>query len=192
MTAAAPGTSSNRRKQREQRSVVHLRCLCLLATCRSCLLFKNTRQIRNTHRVVQQEQTETTEFRTHLPFLRLLATCRSYLLFKNTPRIHRTSRALFLRASSHSQIRITRQPARRNVRFTSRSRAWLPLIFRRHHAARFAGHVACFGQPCQKQPSTKMASRTCRKTKSGRTANVRENFQRPTLNFERSMLEVRR
>ena len=32
---------------------------------------------------------------------------------------------------------------------------------------RVAGCVPCCGQPCQKQPSTKSASRACLKTKSG-------------------------
>ena len=74
-------------------------------------------------------------------------------------------------AKSHSQIRATFHPALRKDRFTNRSRFWLPSILRRHHAARCAGHVACFGQPCQKQPSTKIAARDLRKTKSGRTAS---------------------
>ena len=78
-------------------------------------------------------------------------------------------RSAFL--SSHSQIRTTFHPALRKARFTTRSRVLLPSILRRHHAARFAGHVACFGHPCQKQPSTKIAVRDLRKTKSGRTVS---------------------
>src|ERR1035437_1083190 len=70
-------------------------------------------------------------------------------------------------ASSCSQIRTTRQPARRSVRVTSRSRARLPDSFRRQNARLFLGLVARFGQPCQKQPSTKTASRAFGKTKSG-------------------------
>ena len=35
-----------------------------------------------------------------------------------------------------------------------------------------AGCVPCLGQPCQKQPSTKIASRNCLKTKSGRTLKL--------------------
>ena len=49
------------------------------------------------------------------------------------------------------------------------------------NARLFAGMLECFGQPCQKQPSTKMARRCWRKTKSGTTE---KNFQRPTINFE--------
>jgi len=57
----------------------------------------------------------------------------------------------------------------------------LPAIFFRQKAAFCFDCVACFGQvpcrslgeggPCQKQPSTKTASRCARKTKSGRTVN---------------------
>ena len=70
-------------------------------------------------------------------------------------------------ARSHSQIRNTCQPARRNVRVTTRSRALLADNFRRQNARLFAGLVACLGQPCQKQPSTKTASLNLEKTKSG-------------------------
>jgi hypothetical protein len=74
--------------------------------------------------------------------------------------------------SSCSQMRTTRQPARRNARLTRRSRARFAANFFRQNAALPFGFVPCFGQPCQKQPSTKSASRTCRKTKSGRTRKV--------------------
>jgi hypothetical protein len=68
-----------------------------------------------------------------------------------------------------SQIRNTRHPARCKVRDTSRSRILFADNFRCQKARLFFGLVACLGQPCQKQPSTKSASRTCLKTKSGRT-----------------------
>jgi hypothetical protein len=45
--------------------------------------------------------------------------------------------------------------------------------FRRQNARLFFGRVACLGHPCQKHPSTKTAVRDLRKTKSGRTANLR-------------------
>ena len=77
------------------------------------------------------------------------------------------------RARAHSQIRTTRHPALRKVRFTTWSRFLLPDSLRRQNARLFAGFVACLGQPCQKQPSTKSASRICLKTKSGRTLNFR-------------------
>ena len=64
---------------------------------------------------------------------------------------------------------MTRHPARRNVRFTSRSLVLFPASFFFQKARLFAGLVTCRGQPCQKQPSTNSASRTCLNTKSGRT-----------------------
>lgn len=76
------------------------------------------------------------------------------------------SRLSFFFTSSRSQSRITRQEALRIARFTLRSRVGWPLVFRRRHAARFAGHVACFGQPCQKQPSTNTTSQSSGKAKS--------------------------
>lgn len=68
-----------------------------------------------------------------------------------------------------SQMRRTRQPVRRKVRFTTLSRVLLADNFRCQNARLFFGLVACLGQPCQKQPSTKSASRTRLKTKSGLT-----------------------
>jgi len=75
------------------------------------------------------------------------------------------------RPRAHSQIRTTRHPARRSIRLTRKSRARFPASFRRQNARWFFGLVACRGHPCQKQPSTKTASRAFRKTKSGRTEN---------------------
>ena len=92
------------------------------------------------------------------------------------PRILRTSRAsLRLSLVAHrkvcSQIRNTRQPVRRKARFTSRSRARLRANFFFQNDRLPLGCVPCRGQPCQKQPSTKIAVRDLRKTKSGRTAS---------------------
>lgn len=75
-------------------------------------------------------------------------------------------------ARLHSHTRNTRQPARRNVRFTRASRRWFPVSFFCQNARLFFGCVACLGQPCQKQPSTKITVRDLRKTKSGRTRKV--------------------
>lgn len=80
-------------------------------------------------------------------------------------------------ASSCSQIRSTRQPSRRSVRVTRRSRALFAASFRRQNAALFRGFVACRGQPCQKQPSTKTATRWFGKTKSGLPKTGRERRQ---------------
>ena len=72
-----------------------------------------------------------------------------------------------------SQIRTTFHPARRNVRSTSRSRVLFPANLRRQKARLFFGLVACLGHPCQKQPSTNSASRTCLNTKSTFTRSSR-------------------
>jgi len=77
------------------------------------------------------------------------------------------SRAARWRLRSCSQILNTYQPARRNVRVTTASRARLPESFRRQNARLYFGFVACLGQPCQKHPSTNTASLSFRKTKSG-------------------------
>lgn len=68
-------------------------------------------------------------------------------------------------------MRITRHPAPRKARFTRRSRAMFPASFFRQNDRLDLGWVACLGQPCQKQPSTKSARRTSLNTKSGRTEN---------------------
>ncbi len=63
-------------------------------------------------------------------------------------------------ASSCSQIRSTRQPWRRSIRVTRRSRARFAANFFRQKAALPLGFVPCCGHPCQKQPSTNRASRS--------------------------------
>ena len=70
-------------------------------------------------------------------------------------------------------MRSTRQLADRKVRVTSLSRAWFAANFFRQNAALFLGFVACRGQPCQKQPSTKTANLSLGKTKSAFTRSRR-------------------
>ena len=65
------------------------------------------------------------------------------------------------------QIRTTRQPLLRRMRFTRWSRALFAESFFVQNGRLLAGVVQCFGQPCQKQPSTKTARREARNTKSG-------------------------
>lgn len=67
-----------------------------------------------------------------------------------------------------SQMRITLQPRARSARSAFRSRRLLPWIFRVQNSARVTGSWKCFGQPCQKQPSAKIAILTCGNAKSGR------------------------
>lgn len=71
-------------------------------------------------------------------------------------------------ASTHSQTLITLHPDARSARVLRRSRRWLRSIFSSQAAALFLGvrfrRQLC---PCQKQPSTKIASLASRNTKSG-------------------------
>ncbi len=57
-------------------------------------------------------------------------------------------------ARSCSQIRMMRQPSLCNSRFTRRSRALFTANFFFQNTRLLAGILQCFGQPCQKQPST--------------------------------------
>lgn len=74
----------------------------------------------------------------------------------------RTARA----GSSCSQILITRHPADRSLTFVSASRRRFVSILSRHHLRFARGSVPCFGQPCQKQPSTNTATFVFGKTMS--------------------------
>jgi len=64
------------------------------------------------------------------------------------------------------------QPDFFKVLVTSRSRVWLREILLRQNSALPLGCVPCLGQPCQKQPSTKIASLSLGKTKSGLTLTI--------------------
>ena len=68
---------------------------------------------------------------------------------------------------------MTLQPARRNARVTRASRRLFPASLRCQNARLFFGCVACLGQPCQKQPSTKSAMRDLGKIKSTVTRSSR-------------------
>jgi len=83
----------------------------------------------------------------------------------------RARRGWFLRANSCSHMRMTFHPARRNVRVTSASRFRFVANFFRQNAALPFGLIQCFGQQCQKQPSTNIAVRALGKIKSGRTVS---------------------
>ena len=71
----------------------------------------------------------------------------------------------FVRACS--QIRTTFHPSDRNVRDTSRSRAWFRASLAAQNDPFCFGIVPCRGHPCQKQPSTNTATRSYQNTKSG-------------------------
>jgi hypothetical protein len=68
------------------------------------------------------------------------------------------------RARACSHTRSTIHPRRRSALVARSSRSALPLIFSPHHAPFARGALKCFGQPCQKQPSTKMHSLARRNT----------------------------
>lgn len=74
--------------------------------------------------------------------------------------------------SSCSQNRITVHPASRSTRFVSRSRSLLRRIFSDQNSLFVFGVVPCIGQPCQKQPSTKIAICFRVKTMSARLLSV--------------------
>ncbi len=76
------------------------------------------------------------------------------------------------RRTSCSQIRSTRQPRCRSVRVTKRSRTLFAVSFLSQNPRLFAGMFECFGQPCQKQPSTKITTRSLRNVKSGRPGSA--------------------
>jgi hypothetical protein len=92
-----------------------------------------------------------------------------YVFFVVKPwpcRIRRNARPGFRK--SCSQTRTTRQPFRRRVRVTSRSRSLLRRNLRFQKGRLPRGRVECLGQPCQKQPSTNTAILNFGNTKSGR------------------------
>jgi hypothetical protein len=84
---------------------------------------------------------------------------------RNARRSRPSNRAPFLK--SCSQILTTRHPCARSARFTFRSLARFPFNFLCHKPRFCRGCVPCFGQPCQKHPSTKTATRCLRNVKSG-------------------------
>jgi hypothetical protein len=78
-----------------------------------------------------------------------------------------TNRASFRFDSACSQILTTRHPLAFSARFTRRSLARFPFNFRSQNRRFWRGSVPCRGQPCQKHPSTKTATRRPRNAKSG-------------------------
>jgi hypothetical protein len=71
-------------------------------------------------------------------------------------------------SSSCSQILTTFHPESRSFLATRRSRFRLASSFCDQNLALFFGLLLHFGQQCQKHPSTKTATRSFRKAKSGR------------------------
>lgn len=69
-----------------------------------------------------------------------------------------TTRSTVTATGSCSHTRTTAQPASRNNRSVSTSLALFISTFHLHHSGFVRGGGKCSGQPCQKQPSTKMAT----------------------------------
>ena len=84
--------------------------------------------------------------------------------------------------TSCSQTRITLQPRRLSNRSTCLSRCRFRRILAAQNALFVFGIVPCWGQPCQKQPSTNTAILRRRKAKSGvpgRPVPALMRFRRP-------------
>ena len=96
-----------------------------------------------------------------------------------------------LAMSSCSQTRAEIQPALSRRASVSRSRCLLVSIFSRQNSALFFGQVACLGQPCQKQPSTKTATRDGVKTMSG-LRRLPDNTKRSIRNRKPRRCKMRR
>jgi len=92
--------------------------------------------------------------------------------------------------TTHSHTRNTFQPWRRSRRETRRSRLRLSeTFFRQKPTWLFDGRLQR-GQPCQKHPSTKTASRSLRKTKSGHPSNGRCRRQPLTPCFRKILIRL--
>ncbi len=83
------------------------------------------------------------------------------------PRSRRNNRCSLLRDSSCCQTRSTRHPHCLNLRVTRRSRALFRASLAVQNSRLLVGWLACFGQLCQKHPSTKTATLDFANTKSG-------------------------
>lgn len=99
-----------------------------------------------------------------LPFL------ERFCLIKPAMRTTHPARSLF---SSCSQMRATMKSLSRNLWMFARSRSILRWIFACQNGELVFGMWPHRGQPCQKQPSTKTAIRSLRKTKSGLPGSAR-------------------
>lgn len=87
--------------------------------------------------------------------------------------------------NSCCQIRRTCQPRARSWRLTLRSRALFFANFSAQKGRLFLGTTRCREQQCQKQPSTKTASRADRNTKSG-VPGKSECRRHPTIWWRRN------
>jgi hypothetical protein len=93
-----------------------------------------------------------------------------FCLIKPAIRTTHPARSLF---NSCSQMRATRKSLSRSLWRFARSRSILRWIFACQNGELVFGMWPHRGQPCQKQPSTKTAIRSLRKTKSGLPGSAR-------------------
>jgi hypothetical protein len=87
--------------------------------------------------------------------------------------------------NSCSQIRITTHPFLVNSLVTIRSRRTFAINFLFQNGLLFVGILKCFGQLCQKQPSTKIAIFSFLNTKSG-LPRIGECLRQPLIPVARS------
>ena len=71
------------------------------------------------------------------------------------------------------------------ARSSNRSRFWLTFRFFSQNTPFVAGILECFGQKCQKQPSTNTATRSLGNTKSG-FPNTGRFLRHPVIPFSRN------
>lgn len=90
-----------------------------------------------------------------------------------------STRSAACSGGSCSHTRTTDQLAESSAASVCRSRRTVRRSLSRHHCALAFGWVACCGQLCQKQPSTKTAIRARVKTRSARRRNPGRGRHRP-------------
>ena len=117
-------------------------------------------------------------------FVRNLQELDEQLFCSSLPAILRTTELGLARWCS--QMRITVHPAWRSDRVTDWSRILFRASFFFQYAALVPGCRPCFGHPCQKQPSTNIATRSRLKAKSGRPGSGGWRLQ-PVIRAARSM-----
>ena len=115
------------------------------------------------------------------------AVAAQFLMRSSARRIRLIHRFSLLRFNSCCQRRRTFHPCCFSVRVTSLSRVLFRLSFASQKASFVSGCFACLGQLCQKQPSTKMATRCIGKTKSG-LPNSGTRLRHPTMRFRRKIV----
>lgn len=114
--------------------------------------------------------------------------CTAYRAIARRTRAATEAQRFIARSCSHT--RITFHPFLRSIRPTNLSRVALRSSLADHHARRVAGMRQCFGQRCQKQPSTNSATRSRTRQRKSRKPTAHrftpEHESRPTPSRPRS------